>query len=184
MKFLSVVPALCRATSAKPSHLERVYRDGWLPTGDIGFVDSEGFLTILGRTKEVINRGGEKVSPAEIEEALMLHQCVREAALWSSASSPWRECCRGCCTAAGNIGYSAGAAKISAGPSRAFQNSATHRHRQLTAEKSHRQDPQKRARGSRAASRASHCSCRSSAGISDYGYLETPSPAVRYWHSR
>ena len=55
-------------------------RDGWLSTGDIGFVDSEGFLTILGRTKEVINRGGEKVSPAEIEEALMLHQCVREAA--------------------------------------------------------------------------------------------------------
>ena len=55
-------------------------QDGWLPTGDIGFVDSEGFLTILGRTKEVINRGGEKVSPAEIEEALMLHQCVREAA--------------------------------------------------------------------------------------------------------
>jgi acyl-CoA synthetase (AMP-forming)/AMP-acid ligase II/thioesterase domain-containing protein len=55
-------------------------RDGWLPTGDIGFVDSEGFLTILGRTKEVINRGGEKVSPAEIEDALMLHQCVREAA--------------------------------------------------------------------------------------------------------
>src|ERR1700722_19829159 len=55
-------------------------QDGWLPTGDIGFVDSEGFLTILGRTKEVINRGGEKVSPAEIEEALMLQQCVREAA--------------------------------------------------------------------------------------------------------
>jgi acyl-CoA synthetase (AMP-forming)/AMP-acid ligase II/thioesterase domain-containing protein len=55
-------------------------QDGWLPTGDIGSVDSEGFLTILGRTKEVINRGGEKVSPAEIEEALMLHQCVREAA--------------------------------------------------------------------------------------------------------
>ena len=55
-------------------------QDGWLPTGDIGFVDGEGFLTILGRSKEVINRGGEKVSPAEIEEALMLHHCVREAA--------------------------------------------------------------------------------------------------------
>jgi acyl-CoA synthetase (AMP-forming)/AMP-acid ligase II/thioesterase domain-containing protein/acyl carrier protein len=58
-------------------------QDGWLPTGDIGIVDSEGFLTILGRTKEVINRGGEKVSPAEIEEALMLHDCVREAAAFA-----------------------------------------------------------------------------------------------------
>jgi acyl-CoA synthetase (AMP-forming)/AMP-acid ligase II/thioesterase domain-containing protein len=55
-------------------------QDGWLPTGDIGSVDSEGFLTVVGRIKEVINRGGEKISPADVEQALMLHPCVREAA--------------------------------------------------------------------------------------------------------
>ena len=55
-------------------------QDGWLQTGDVGFVDPDGFLTLVGRTKEMINRGGEKVSPNEIERALLLHPCVREAA--------------------------------------------------------------------------------------------------------
>ena len=35
----------------------------WLPTGDLGLVDEQGFLTIVGRTKEIINRGGEKIPP-------------------------------------------------------------------------------------------------------------------------
>ena len=56
------------------------FRDGWLATGDLGFIDSDGFLTITGRTKELINRGGEKVSPYEIEKALLLHPSVSEAA--------------------------------------------------------------------------------------------------------
>ena len=55
-------------------------QEGWLPTGDIGSVDNDGFLTIVGRIKEVINRGGEKISPVDVEQALMLHHCVREAA--------------------------------------------------------------------------------------------------------
>jgi acyl-CoA synthetase (AMP-forming)/AMP-acid ligase II/thioesterase domain-containing protein len=55
-------------------------QDGWLRTGDIGFVDSDGFLTLVGRTKELINRGGEKVSPNDVEQALLRHPSVREAA--------------------------------------------------------------------------------------------------------
>jgi oxalate---CoA ligase len=55
-------------------------QNGWLATGDIGSVDIDGFLTIVGRIKEVINRGGEKISPVDVEQALMLHPCVREAA--------------------------------------------------------------------------------------------------------
>jgi oxalate---CoA ligase len=55
-------------------------QDGWLPTGDIGFVDRDGFLTLVGRTKELINRGGEKVSPNDVERALLRHPSVREAA--------------------------------------------------------------------------------------------------------
>jgi acyl-CoA synthetase (AMP-forming)/AMP-acid ligase II/acyl carrier protein len=53
--------------------------DRWLPTGDLGIIDKDGFLTIVGRIKDVINRGGEKVAPYEIEKALLLHPAVREA---------------------------------------------------------------------------------------------------------
>jgi acyl-CoA synthetase (AMP-forming)/AMP-acid ligase II/thioesterase domain-containing protein len=57
--------------------------DGWFRTGDLGSIDAEGFLTLLGRLKDLINRGGEKISPDEIERALLLHPCVREAAAFS-----------------------------------------------------------------------------------------------------
>ncbi|MCH8013413.1 MAG: non-ribosomal peptide synthetase, partial [Candidatus Dadabacteria bacterium] len=54
--------------------------DGWFRTGDEGFFDEDGYLTLTGRIKEMINRGGEKVSPAEVDTALMAHPDVREAA--------------------------------------------------------------------------------------------------------
>jgi acyl-CoA synthetase (AMP-forming)/AMP-acid ligase II/thioesterase domain-containing protein/acyl carrier protein len=54
--------------------------DGWFRTGDEGFFDSDGYLVLTGRIKEMINRGGEKVSPAEVDAALMAHPLVREAA--------------------------------------------------------------------------------------------------------
>jgi oxalate---CoA ligase len=56
--------------------------DGWLRTGDIGCIDEDEFLTIIGREKEIINRGGEKVSPHEVENALLLHPAVSEAAVF------------------------------------------------------------------------------------------------------
>jgi acyl-CoA synthetase (AMP-forming)/AMP-acid ligase II/thioesterase domain-containing protein len=58
-------------------------QDGWLPTGDLGTVDKDGFLTIVGRSKEIINRGGEKISPYDVEKALLLHPAVREAAAFA-----------------------------------------------------------------------------------------------------
>jgi acyl-CoA synthetase (AMP-forming)/AMP-acid ligase II/thioesterase domain-containing protein len=57
--------------------------DGWLRTGDLGSFDEEGFLTLRGRLKDVINRGGEKISPLEIDEALMRHPAVNEAAAFA-----------------------------------------------------------------------------------------------------
>ena len=57
--------------------------DGWYRTGDLGAIDTEGFLTIQGRIKEFINRGGEKISPDEVENALLLHPDVREAAAFA-----------------------------------------------------------------------------------------------------
>jgi len=53
--------------------------NGWFRTGDEGTLDSEGYLTLVGRIKEMINRGGEKISPREIDETLMAHPAVAEA---------------------------------------------------------------------------------------------------------
>jgi acyl-CoA synthetase (AMP-forming)/AMP-acid ligase II/thioesterase domain-containing protein/acyl carrier protein len=55
------------------------FRDGWFRTGDLGRIDSDGFLTIVGRIKELINRGGEKIAPLEIDRALLRHPAVAEA---------------------------------------------------------------------------------------------------------
>ena len=57
--------------------------DGWFRTGDIGSLDAEGFLTIHGRKTEMINRGGEKISPAEIDDVLQRHPAVAEAAAFA-----------------------------------------------------------------------------------------------------
>jgi oxalate---CoA ligase len=52
---------------------------GWFRTGDQGYVDAEGYLTLTGRLKELINRGGEKISPLEIDDLLLRHPAVAEA---------------------------------------------------------------------------------------------------------
>jgi len=60
------------------------FTDGWLRTGDEGLLDEDGYLTILGRLKEVINRGGEKISPLEVDDALMAHPSVEQAITFSA----------------------------------------------------------------------------------------------------
>lgn len=55
------------------------FRDGWFRTGDIGSFDADGYLFIHGRAKEIINRGGAKISPQEIENVLLGHPSVAEA---------------------------------------------------------------------------------------------------------
>ena len=55
------------------------YTRGWFRTGDQGVFDDDGYLTITGRLKEIINRGGEKISPREVDEALLQHPAVAQA---------------------------------------------------------------------------------------------------------
>lgn len=57
--------------------------DGWFRTGDEGFCDEEGYLFLTGRIKEQINRGGEKISPLEVEDVLLAHPGVSEAAVFA-----------------------------------------------------------------------------------------------------
>jgi 3-phosphoshikimate 1-carboxyvinyltransferase len=60
---------------------EAVTGDGWYRTGDLARIDSNGYVRITGRVKDVINRGGEKVPVAEIEQLLHAHPAVREVAI-------------------------------------------------------------------------------------------------------
>jgi acyl-CoA synthetase (AMP-forming)/AMP-acid ligase II len=55
------------------------FTNGWLRTGDQGSFDADGYLTISGRLKEIINRGGEKISPREIEDVLLDHDAVEQS---------------------------------------------------------------------------------------------------------
>jgi len=57
------------------------FRNGWFHTGDLGYVDAEGYLYITGRLKEMINRAGQKISPREVEEVIDRHSRVRSVAV-------------------------------------------------------------------------------------------------------
>lgn len=59
-----------------PEANAEAFIDGWFRTGDEGVLDADGYLTLTGRIKEFINRGGEKIAPAEVDEALMRHPDV------------------------------------------------------------------------------------------------------------
>ena len=54
------------------------FAHGWFHTGDQGWLDDQGYLTITGRIKELINRGGEKISPREVDEVIMDHPAVAQ----------------------------------------------------------------------------------------------------------
>lgn len=66
-----------------PEANREAFLDGWFRTGDLGFLDADGHLFITGRLKEMINRGGEKILPYEVETVLSRHPAVLEAAVFA-----------------------------------------------------------------------------------------------------
>ena len=65
-----------------PAATQAAFRDGWFRTGDVGRLSADGYLSLVGRVKELINRAGEKISPYEVEEVLLGHPAVAEAAAY------------------------------------------------------------------------------------------------------
>jgi acyl-CoA synthetase (AMP-forming)/AMP-acid ligase II len=65
--------------------------DGWFRTGDQGVLDAGGYLTLVARIKELINRGGEKISPREIDEVLLAHPAIAEAVCFGVPHGTWGE---------------------------------------------------------------------------------------------
>jgi oxalate---CoA ligase len=76
-------PTVFDGYEGDPELNRRAFADGWFKTGDAGSVDADGFLTIDGRLDDLINRGGEKVAPAEVEAALEEHPGVAEAVVFA-----------------------------------------------------------------------------------------------------
>ena len=64
---------------ANPEANEAAFTDGWFRTGDQGYLDDQGYLYLTGRLKELINRGGEKIAPREIDDILSAHPAVAQA---------------------------------------------------------------------------------------------------------
>jgi acyl-CoA synthetase (AMP-forming)/AMP-acid ligase II len=69
-------PNVTPGYDANPEANARAFADGWFRTGDQGVLDEDGYLRLTGRLKELINRGGEKIAPLEIDEVLMDHPAV------------------------------------------------------------------------------------------------------------
>ncbi len=67
------------------------FTGGWFRTGDQGTIDDAGYLRLIGRLKEMINRGGEKISPRELDEVLMTHPAVAEAVCFGVPHASWGE---------------------------------------------------------------------------------------------
>ena len=84
-------PNVTRGYENNPEANASSFTDGWFRTGDQGFLDSDGYLTLVGRLKELINRGGEKISPREIDEVLLGHPAVAEAVCFGVPHPTWGE---------------------------------------------------------------------------------------------
>ena len=67
------------------------FTGGWFRTGDLGVLDRDGYLTLLSRIKELINRGGEKIAPREVDEVLEAHPAVKEAVSFGIPHPTWGE---------------------------------------------------------------------------------------------
>jgi acyl-CoA synthetase (AMP-forming)/AMP-acid ligase II len=84
-------PSLMTGYFNRPDLTAQAIRNGWLFTGDMGYVDDEGYLYLVDRKKDMIDSGGVKVYPKDIEEILTRHPAVREVAVFGVPHEKWGE---------------------------------------------------------------------------------------------
>ena len=84
-------PALMPGYYKRPDLTAQTIIDGWLHTGDLGYVDEDGFVYLVDRKKDMIISGGTNVFPKDIEEIIVQHPAVREAAVFGIPSEKWGE---------------------------------------------------------------------------------------------
>ena len=75
----------------RPDETAAALRNGWLRTGDVATVDAEGYVTIVDRRKDIVISGGENISSVQVEDVLLAHPAVREAAVVGMADERWGE---------------------------------------------------------------------------------------------
>ena len=90
-EFIVRGPQLMKGYWNSPTKTRESLKDGWLHTGDAGFIDQEGYIYICDRVKDVIVSGAENIYPREIEEVLMEHPGVEEAAVIGIPDRKWGE---------------------------------------------------------------------------------------------
>jgi acyl-CoA synthetase (AMP-forming)/AMP-acid ligase II len=84
-------PNVIEGYENNPEANAKSFTNGWFRTGDQGMIDAEGYLHLTARIKELINRGGEKIAPLEIDEVMLTHPCVAEAVAFGMPHPTWGE---------------------------------------------------------------------------------------------
>jgi acyl-CoA synthetase (AMP-forming)/AMP-acid ligase II len=84
-------PNVTRGYHNNPQANAEAFTNGWFRTGDRGVLDGDGYLTLIGRIKELINRGGEKISPLEVDAVLLAHPAVAAVATFGAPDPKYGE---------------------------------------------------------------------------------------------
>jgi fatty-acyl-CoA synthase len=84
-------PQLCEGYWDRPEETAEAFRDGWFHSGDLAVRDSDGYLTVVDRVKDVINSGGVLIASRQVEDALYTHEAVAEAAVVGLPDERWIE---------------------------------------------------------------------------------------------
>jgi o-succinylbenzoate---CoA ligase len=82
-------PSITPGYAGRPEATAQAFQDGWFATGDMGYLDEDGYLFVLDRREDLIISGGENVYPAEIESVLQSHPAVKEAGVCGQPDDEW-----------------------------------------------------------------------------------------------